>query len=845
MPKFFGSAKKKLGQSLHQKKRKKLAQTTCPNGSEWKNSSLVADRKCFYKDLQDSFDARFAVKTANRFAVFEKSAGDIPSQHRNGEPQILLKNNSRREAIPEIYPACTDLPDINNHHTFFTIEQLDNQFRIFNLTKYAHPELLKPSSDSFGNPPPTTPKLGRSLPDSKPPSSYIPPHRRSPVKTADKPIRISIKEVEDTWSECLKGGVFAIWTGPLKKLSLLSDWLEENCEDQVRIYHYSDRILYLQCEEESVKKAFVSVSECFFIGHSVKFIGWSHDFHIEKLDCMISKWFIMPSLPPELLQVDIINSIGSAVGEVLGIESSFYCCNSVKLLINTKFNHPSNFQKKVITNKASYDLNFHTYKGNISDILKFDDIHKIRPKILPLTSDFRSMFPWLRIMKNKRKQNYREQDSPANLQKDFVLQTEPLHTEATNSRRLEDHSADKERLKSIIVTDYRDKTKLDGNGRTHKKHKGKKESKAANFNKDSSRRVSTPTQQQQINGEKENGASGKHSSPTSKLVNRGTRHNKSLSNNLAEAEKDNKRSIIEERENILLFNCEADIIENYISQKETNDLEKIQAQDMAEKSPPLATRKPCKFWQTPTDSKTSPFTPSCSHQDKKMNSNTADKVPIKEFQEFLNSDNALVSPLGEGSISKIEEDRLNLLTEQLVQVFSEENIEESTDAQKEELIKELLILGGNNYTYEDLRKDLLKIENEDNNQRQSQIKEQDEQQKQKEKDDSNTSIVEADLGLDIHSSIYSQFLKELAQEEKNGSPESKIGVAKKIEANLEQLGIQMNQEGITSPICGRMRGKRGRKSLKELREADGHNKEQQKIDQIFNIGKGKCLPKEQ
>ena len=154
-------------------------------------------------------------------------------------------------------------------------------------------------------------------------------------------------------------------------------------------------------------------------------------------------------------------------------------------------------------------------------------------------------------------------------------------------------------------------------------------------------------------------------------------------------------------------------------------------------------------------------------------------------------------------------------------------------------------MGGNNYTYEDLRKDLLKIENEDNNLRQSQIKEQDEQQKQKEKDDSNTSIVGADAGLDIHSSMYSQFLKELAQEEKNGSPESKIGAAKKVEANLDQLGIQMNQEGIKSTICGKMKDKRGRKSLKELREVDGHNKKQQKIDQIFNIGKGKCLPKEQ
>ena len=122
---------------------------------------------------------------------------------------------------------------------------------------------------------------------------------------------------------------------------------------------------------------------------------------------MIPSWFIMPSLPLELCQLDIINTIGSIVGEVIGIDASFYCCNSVKEIINTSSNHTVKFQKKVITNKASYDINFHIYKDEVIDILKFDDLHKIRSKILPLTSDFRSEFPWLRIMKNKRIQDHR------------------------------------------------------------------------------------------------------------------------------------------------------------------------------------------------------------------------------------------------------------------------------------------------------------------------------------------------------------------------------------------------------------------------------------------------------
>ena len=48
-----------------------------------------------------------------------------------------------------------------------------------------------------------------------------------------------------------------------------------------------------------------------------------------------------------------------------------------------------------------------------------------------------------------------------------------------------------------------------------------------------------------------------------------------------------------------------------------------------------------------------------------------------------------------------------------------------------------------------------------------------------------------------------------------------------------------------TPICGKLKQKRGRKSLKELREAAGQVKEQTKILDILQSGKGKILPKEQ
>lgn len=47
-------------------------------------------------------------------------------------------------------------------------------------------------------------------------------------------------------------------------------------------------------------------------------------------------------------------------------------------------------------------------------------------------------------------------------------------------------------------------------------------------------------------------------------------------------------------------------------------------------------------------------------------------------------------------------------------MFSWDNIDNSLEAQKEELIWKILKLGGDNYTAKDLRRDLLKMEIEDN-----------------------------------------------------------------------------------------------------------------------------------
>lgn len=59
------------------------------------------------------------------------------------------------------------------------------------------------------------------------------------------------------------------------------------------------------------------------------------------------------------------------------------------------------------------------------------------------------------------------------------------------------------------------------------------------------------------------------------------------------------------------------------------------------------------------------------------------------------------------------------------------------------------------------------------------------------------------------------------------------------------MGIAANEDGHNHPKCGKFKGRRGRKSLKELREVAGQAREQKKINDILKAGKGKSLPKSQ
>ena len=64
-------------------------------------------------------------------------------------------------------------------------------------------------------------------------------------------------------------------------------------------------------------------------------------------------------------------------------------------------------------------------------------------------------------------------------------------------------------------------------------------------------------------------------------------------------------------------------------------------------------------------------------------------------------------------MSDYKDNNLEQLSKELIEVFNFDNLDKSTSSQKEKMVQKVIRLGGDNYTTEDLRRDILKIQMED------------------------------------------------------------------------------------------------------------------------------------
>ena len=114
---------------------------------------------------------------------------------------------------------------------------------------------------------------------------------------------------------------------------------------------------------------------------------------------------------------------------------------------------------------------------------------------------------------------------------------------------------------------------------------------------------------------------------------------------------------------------------------------------------------------------------------------------------------------------EVDEEELEQLSEELIRVFNYEDIENNSNTEKEKLIQSIIKLGGKNYTVEDLRRDIIKIESEDKMKRMSGK----EEKRTKEDPDRNSTDFDQNLCRShlegVHEEFVDKVYKELEKEE--------------------------------------------------------------------------------
>ena len=88
------------------------------------------------------------------------------------------------------------------------------------------------------------------------------------------------------------------------------------------------------------------------------------------------------------------------------------------------------------------------------------------------------------------------------------------------------------------------------------------------------------------------------------------------------------------------------------------------------------------------------------------------------------------------------------------------------------------------------------------------------------------NMIGKDSDMDSQPCIINKIIKELEHEDIEGIDDKKMINSLNSGKVLVNLGIQKNQVGLSSPNFGKEKGKRGRRSLKDLREVEGLGREQ-------------------
>lgn len=142
-----------------------------------------------------------------------------------------------------------------------------------------------------------------------------------------------------------------------------------------------------------------------------------------------------------------------------------------------------------------------------------------------------------------------------------------------------------------------------------------------------------------------------------------------------------------------------------------------------------------KLWQTLGEYTTLPFTPVEAQAQIQIEGKIPNNTIIEDLQLFLNKD---LDSTSEAGATEVKDYGLEDLSKELIQIFDFDNLERSTTSQKEKLVQKVIKLGGEGYTAEDLKRDILNIQLEENDRRQ------DKQMESKSKDSQTIDRIDMD-----------------------------------------------------------------------------------------------------
>ena len=94
-----------------------------------------------------------------------------------------------------------------------------------------------------------------------------------------------------------------------------------------------------------------------------------------------------------------------------------------------------------------------------------------------------------------------------------------------------------------------------------------------------------------------------------------------------------------------------------------------------------AVKKCTKFWQTPITTQESPINNLNEHNVRKEEQSKIKGTPVQDFHEFMNKEMSKIDDLEMLILDEDEDEKenLELLTDELIQVFNLNNIDKSSD----------------------------------------------------------------------------------------------------------------------------------------------------------------------